>query len=324
MVDKRYVKIGVAAMAALALIIGLAVGISKQQQNKTSVSSFAVESCNNIAGAASDSSNSKTSKSTSTTSTTSSSKSGKSGRRLDRRHLIVPGVENVQSDSGKRKLRNEIVKERVLGKSSKRSKSSGGGGGGSAAKPSSCINVADACDVSAAGGGKSGKSGGPSDVSAAGGGKSGKSGGSDEAAAAGGSGKSGKSGGSDISAAGGGKSGKSGGSDEAAAAGGSGKSGKSGGSGISAAGGGKSGKSGSGANAQSPSTCDTKSSKSTSSSDDPPPVDILSDDIPDFTDDIIPVETLQPSALASEQGTTTVGKELDAENTQAAGRVPFN
>lgn len=110
MVDKRYVKIGVAAMAALALIIGLAVGISKQQQNKTSVSSFAVESCNNIAGAASDSSNSKTSKSTSTTSTTSSSKSGKSGRRLDRRHLIVPGVENVQSDSGKRKLRNEIVK----------------------------------------------------------------------------------------------------------------------------------------------------------------------------------------------------------------------
>lgn len=111
MVDKRYVKIGVAAMAALALIIGLAVGISKQQQNKTSVSSFAVESCNNIAGAASDSSNSKTSKSTSTTSTTSSSKSGKSGgRRLDRRHLLVPGVENVQSDSGKRKLRNEIVK----------------------------------------------------------------------------------------------------------------------------------------------------------------------------------------------------------------------
>lgn len=106
MVDKRYVKIGVAAMAALALIIGLAVGISKQQQNKTSVSSFAVDSCNNV-GAAGGGSSSKSSKSTSTTS---SSKSGKSGRRLDRRHLIVPGVENVQSDSGKRKLRNEIVK----------------------------------------------------------------------------------------------------------------------------------------------------------------------------------------------------------------------
>ena len=105
MVDKRYVKIGVAAMAALALIIGLSVGISKQQQNKTSVASFAVQNCDNVAGVAGNKS-----KSSKSSSSSSSSKSAKSGRRLDRSHLVVPGVENVQSDSGKRKLRNEIVK----------------------------------------------------------------------------------------------------------------------------------------------------------------------------------------------------------------------
>ena len=92
-VNKKYMKLGIAALAAFALIIGLAVGLGQRNAANRSVSSsFAMEDgyeCDEEAAPVQESNrpegNGKSGK---------SSKSGKGSKR--RRELIVPGTEDYR------------------------------------------------------------------------------------------------------------------------------------------------------------------------------------------------------------------------------------
>lgn len=215
MVDKKYLKIGVAAMAVTALIIGLSVGLTQKNKNQPSTASASSTMGDVVYSAYDDScSTGKSGKSGPTSPTGKSGKSGptsptgKSDKSNSNRQLY-PGTEDFveASPTQRRKLRADLINDmntqRKLpsegksgksgptspseGKSGKsgptspscgKSGKSNGGSGGDCA-PTDCAVIFDPCAT-----GKSGKSNG-------GGGKSGKSNGN-----GGSCGKSGKSNGS--------------------------------------------------------------------------------------------------------------------------------
>eukprot|EP00579_Thalassiosira_antarctica_P019825 CAMPEP_0201960406 /NCGR_PEP_ID=MMETSP0904-20121228/7134_1 /ASSEMBLY_ACC=CAM_ASM_000553 /TAXON_ID=420261 /ORGANISM="Thalassiosira antarctica, Strain CCMP982" /LENGTH=472 /DNA_ID=CAMNT_0048506353 /DNA_START=129 /DNA_END=1547 /DNA_ORIENTATION=+ len=267
--EKKYVKISIAALAVVALVIGLSVGLTQKSGSDKNVSSsnaisgsdvYAIDNkdadyCSSSSGKSGKSGGS------SGKSGKSGGSGGKSGKSGGRRRLVVPGTEeyvNVAGMGKRRTLRNEMMRrldnddgmtiwyndttgvdasgDSVISKDSSSSSSiSSSSSSGKSGKSGS------------SGSSKSGKSGGSSSSSScrsktkdtcdssssSSSGKSGKSGG--------GSGKSGKSGG------GSGKSGKSGGSSSSGSSActcSSGKSGKSGGGKSGKSGGSGSGKSG--------------------------------------------------------------------------------
>ena len=136
MVEKKYIKIGVASLAVVALVIGLSVGITQSRKNKNSSAASASETYSNYAidvcddngygshGSAksgksgSGSGGSKGAKSSGGGSYSGSGKSGKGSsysgsKKSSRRRLVVPGTEEYQPaavhSNQRRKLRQQLV-----------------------------------------------------------------------------------------------------------------------------------------------------------------------------------------------------------------------
>ena len=124
MVDKKYIKMGVAAMAATALIIGLSVGITQSKKNNTSASasSLGAQEAGVYSTYDATCSTGKSGKSGPTSPTGKSGKSGptspsegKSGKSNDRRQLY-PGTEEFveASPTQRRKLRADLINGKCL------------------------------------------------------------------------------------------------------------------------------------------------------------------------------------------------------------------
>ena len=130
MVEKKYIKLGVAGLAVVALVIGLSVGLTQRNKNNKSASSsaassYAYDSCDDYGsygsygksgksgGSGGGSGGSKGSKSGSYSGSGKSGKSGGKGRML-----VVPGTEDYEAvkvnANKRRKLRNELVKGELL------------------------------------------------------------------------------------------------------------------------------------------------------------------------------------------------------------------
>jgi len=123
MVDKKYLKIGVAAMAVTALIIGLSVGLTQKNKNQPSTAS-ASSTMEDVVYSTYDAtcSTGKSGKSGPTSPTGKSGKSGptspsegKSGKSNDRRQLY-PGTEDFveASPTQRRKLRADLINGKCL------------------------------------------------------------------------------------------------------------------------------------------------------------------------------------------------------------------
>ena len=123
MVDKKYLKIGVAAMAVTALIIGLSVGLTQKNKNQPSTAS-ASSTMEDIVYSTYDEtcSTGKSGKSGPTSPTGKSGKSGptspsegKSGKSNDKRQLY-PGTEEFveASPTQRRKLRADLINGKCL------------------------------------------------------------------------------------------------------------------------------------------------------------------------------------------------------------------
>ena len=123
MVDKKYLKIGVAAMAVTALIIGLSVGLTQKNKNQPSTAS-ASSTLEDVVYSTYDEtcSTGKSGKSGPTSPTGKSGKSGptspsegKSGKSNDRRQLY-PGTEDFveASPTQRRKLRADLINGKCL------------------------------------------------------------------------------------------------------------------------------------------------------------------------------------------------------------------
>jgi hypothetical protein len=100
MVDKKYIKLGAAALAVSALVIGLSVGITQSQKNK-----------NVSAAAASGATNPASESVALEDSCLPGGKSGEIGGRM--RRLVVPGTEGFANDVGsekRQKLRSELLR----------------------------------------------------------------------------------------------------------------------------------------------------------------------------------------------------------------------
>lgn len=124
MVDKKYLKIGVACLAVCALTIGLAVGLTERNKNKASSSAAAstydeyeVEDlpyCSPSSAKSGKSSGGDSSaKSGKSSGGDYSGKSGKSEAEVFDRRLVVPGTEGYVEQVGKgkrRQLRNDLVR----------------------------------------------------------------------------------------------------------------------------------------------------------------------------------------------------------------------
>ena len=134
MVEKKYIKIGVASLAVVALVIGLSVGITQSRKNKNSsaasasetYSNYAIDVCDDYSGGSygsaksgkSGSGGSKGAKSSGGGSYSGSGKSGKGSsysgsKKSSRRRLVVPGTEEYQPaavhSNQRRKLRQQLV-----------------------------------------------------------------------------------------------------------------------------------------------------------------------------------------------------------------------
>ena len=123
MVDKKYLKIGVAAMAVTALIIGLSVGLTQKNKNQPSTASASSTMEDIVYSTYDDScSTGKSGKSGPTSPTGKSGKSGptspsegKSGKSNDRRQLY-PGTEDFveASPTQRRKLRADLINGKCM------------------------------------------------------------------------------------------------------------------------------------------------------------------------------------------------------------------
>ena len=128
MVEKKYIKFGVAALAVTALVIGLSVGITESQKNKNAVASNSVsaslaeyETYDNHCSSSGKSGKSgggsgKSGKSGGHGHSMPYSSSGKSGKSGNRHALYVPGILEAFGDETKgqdmnqrRKLRNSLA-----------------------------------------------------------------------------------------------------------------------------------------------------------------------------------------------------------------------
>ena len=128
MVEKKYIKLGVAGLAVAALVIGLSVGLTQRNKNNKSASSsnaaetYGAYSHLDCESDHSHSSSGKSGKSGgsggSKGSKSSYSGSGKSGKSGGHRQLVVPGTEDYEAvkvnANKRRKLRNELVKGELL------------------------------------------------------------------------------------------------------------------------------------------------------------------------------------------------------------------
>ena len=125
MVDKKYIKMGVAAMAATALIIGLSVGITQSKKNNTSASasSLGAQEAGVYSTYDDSCSTGKSGKSGPTSPTGKSGKSGptspsegKSGKSNDKRRQLYPGTEEFveASPTQRRKLRADLINGKCL------------------------------------------------------------------------------------------------------------------------------------------------------------------------------------------------------------------
>ena len=125
MKNKRNLKIGIAAMAIAALIIGLSIGLTQNNKNTNVSSSNAignfqtyVDGCDH-SGKSGKSGGSYSGSGKSGKSGSSSSSDGKSGK-SGGRALAVPGTEDYEQVTIKsnpvrrRKLRNELIKGKLL------------------------------------------------------------------------------------------------------------------------------------------------------------------------------------------------------------------
>ena len=122
MVDKKYLKIGVAAMAVTALIIGLSVGLTQKNKNQPSTASASSTMEDIVYSTYDDTcSTGKSGKSGPTSPTGKSGKSGptsptgKSGKSNDRRQLY-PGTEDFveASPTQRRKLRADLINGKCM------------------------------------------------------------------------------------------------------------------------------------------------------------------------------------------------------------------
>ena len=123
MVDKKYLKIGVAAMAVTALIIGLSVGLTQKNKNQPSTASASSTLGDVVYSTYDDNcSTGKSGKSGPTSPTGKSGKSGptspsegKSGKSNDKRQLY-PGTEEFveASPTQRRKLRADLINGKCL------------------------------------------------------------------------------------------------------------------------------------------------------------------------------------------------------------------
>jgi len=124
MVDKKYLKIGVAAMAVTALIIGLSVGLTQKNKNQPSTASASSTFEDVVYSTYDDScSTGKSGKSGPTSPTGKSGKSGptspsegKSGKSNDKRRQLYPGTEEFveASPTQRRKLRADLINGKCL------------------------------------------------------------------------------------------------------------------------------------------------------------------------------------------------------------------
>ena len=129
MVEKKYIKIGIAATAAVALVIGLSVGITQSKARNTSASSAMDiphvdwNDCDAHHGGKAGKSGANNMSATSGKSgksggnSMSMGKSGKSGGELPpTRRLIVPGTENFKYEetSQRRTLRDSLNNGELL------------------------------------------------------------------------------------------------------------------------------------------------------------------------------------------------------------------
>jgi len=125
MVDKKYIKMGVAAMAATALIIGLSVGITQSNKNNTSASasSLGAQEAGVYSTYDDSCSTGKSGKSGPTSPTGKSGKSGptspsegKSGKSNDKRRQLYPGTEEFveASPTQRRKLRADLINGKCM------------------------------------------------------------------------------------------------------------------------------------------------------------------------------------------------------------------
>ena len=124
MVDKKYLKIGVAAMAVTALIIGLSVGLTQKNKNQPSTASASSTMEDIVYSTYDDScSTGKSGKSGPTSPTGKSGKSGptspsegKSGKSNDKRRQLYPGTEEFveASPTQRRKLRADLINGKCL------------------------------------------------------------------------------------------------------------------------------------------------------------------------------------------------------------------
>ena len=123
MVDKKYLKIGVAAMAVTALIIGLSVGLTQKNKNQPSTASASSTMGDVVYSTYDDScSTGKSGKSGPTSPTGKSGKSGptspsegKSGKSNSNRQLY-PGTEDFveASPTQRRKLRADLINGKCM------------------------------------------------------------------------------------------------------------------------------------------------------------------------------------------------------------------
>ena len=128
MVEKKYIKIGIAATAAVALVIGLSVGITQSKARNTSASSAMDlprvdwNDCDAHHSGKAGKSGAHNMSATSGKSgksggnSMSMGKSGKSGGDSSRRRLIVPGTENFKYEetSQRRTLRDSLNNGELL------------------------------------------------------------------------------------------------------------------------------------------------------------------------------------------------------------------
>ena len=124
MVDKKYIKMGIAAMAATALIVGLSVGITQSNKNNTSASasSLGAQEAGVYSTYDDSCSTGKSGKSGPTSPTGKSGKSGptspsegKSGKSNSNRQLY-PGTEDFveASPTQRRKLRADLINGKIV------------------------------------------------------------------------------------------------------------------------------------------------------------------------------------------------------------------
>ena len=112
--EKKYVKISIAALAVVALVIGLSVGLTQKSKSDKNVSASNAASGSDVN--AIDNKDADYCSSSSGKSGKSGGSSGKSGKSGGRRRLVVPGTEDYEPsmvNPGKRKkLRNELKRSK--------------------------------------------------------------------------------------------------------------------------------------------------------------------------------------------------------------------